>query len=435
MAIKENITQTLANKIANNIEKNNTSNLQDVWDTKTSGFGIRIGKTGATFIYKYRNKSGKSQTKTLGKIPDMTVQEARDLLDEFKPTIKSEDTATKKNKKFTVKDLCEKYLVEHQTRESTKKEDESRIKRHILPLLGNIPLYLLTAKDTMDAQKAIATCDRRIFVAGHKNPDNPHSYIKVTGGEGAAKRSMEMLKTILNFAEDQELIEKNPMNSRKFKKIKYNKKEPAYLEKDGYEQLGYLLRKYELKQHKNNVPQSVLFIKLAALTGCRKGELLNLTWNQIDFTNQCFVFPKTKTTGEQRRTFGLAAKQLLLSIRNTSSSNYIFPSANNKNAPRQDCLKALKEICKSEKNDTQSFNALSKLSLHGLRHSFSTMCNVLGISDVTREGLLGHKKGDVAFIYTHNTKETMIVAADNVSKSINDLIDAGYQKANLENNN
>lgn len=435
MTTKENITQTLVNKIANNIEKNATSNLQDVWDTKTAGFGIRIGKTGATFIYKYRNKSGKSQTKTLGKIPDMTVQEARDLLDEFKPTIKSEDTVSKRNKKLTVKDLCEKYLAEHQTRESTKRADESRIKRHILPLLGGIPLHLLTAKDIMNAQKAIATCDRRIFVAGHKNPDKPHSYVKVTGGEGAAKRGMEMLKTILNFAEDQELIEKNPMNSRKFKKIKYDKKETAYLEKDGYEQLGYLLRKHELKQCKNNVPQSVLFIKLAALTGCRKGELLNLTWDQVDFTNQCFVFPKTKTTGEQRRTFGSAAKRLLLSIRQTTSSNYVFPCANNNNAPRQDCLKALKEICKSEKANTQSFNALSKLTLHGLRHSFSTMCNVLGISDVTREGLLGHKKGDVAFIYTHNTKGTMIAGADKASESINDLIDTGYQKAELENNN
>lgn len=435
MTKKELITQTLVNKITISIEKKNTSELHDVWDTKTAGFGIRVGKTGATYIFKYRNKSGKSQTKTLGKIPGITVAQIRDILDEFKPTIKSENSVTKKNKKYTVKDLCEKYLAEHQTRESTKEEDKSRINRHILPLLANIPLHLLTAKDIMDAQTAIANGSRKIFIAGHKNQNNPHSYTRVTGGEGAAKRTMEMLKTILNFAEDQELIDENPMNSRKFKKIKYDKKETAYLETDGYEQLGFLLRKYEQKQSHNTIPQSVLFIKLASLTGCRKGELLNLTWDQVDFINQYFVFPQTKTTGEQRRIFGIAAKELLLSIRQTSTSNYVFPSANNIDAPRQDCLKALKEICKPAKANTQSFSALSKLTLHGLRHSFSTMCNVLGISDVTREGLLGHKKGSVDFIYTHNTKEIMIDSANKVSERINDLIDAGYQKAEQENIN
>ena len=56
MTKKELITQTLVNKITISIEKKNTSELHDVWDTKTAGFGIRVGKTGATYIFKYRNK-------------------------------------------------------------------------------------------------------------------------------------------------------------------------------------------------------------------------------------------------------------------------------------------------------------------------------------------------------------------------------------------
>lgn len=432
MTKQENITQTLVNKIVYNLEKGNTSELCDVWDSKTSGFGIRVGKNNASFIFKYRNKANKAQTKTFGKVTEMSVAEARNSLDVFKPTIKSDLATIKKaNKKYTVKDLCEKYLAEHQTRETTKKQDESRIERHILPTLGDIPLHLLTAKDIMNAQTAIANGDKKIVIAGHKNPNNPHSYIKVSGGQGVAKRVMEMLKTILNFAEDQELIEENPMNSRKYKKIKYNKKETAYLENNNYEELGYLLKKHEQQSNKSN--QSVLFIKLLALTGCRKGELLDLTWDRVDFTNQYFVFAKTKTTGEQKRYFGSAAKRLLVDMHQKATSDYLFPSVTKKGTHRKDCLRALKQICKTAQENKSQFDAIQKLTLHGLRHSFSTMCNTLSFPDVIREGLMGHKKGGVQYIYTHNTHKTMIAHADQVSESINTLLNTGCKKAELEN--
>ena len=433
MTEKSTISQSLVNKINQQIELG-TAQPSCVWDTKTTGFGVRIGKTSATYFYKYRDKCGRSKTHTIGRTKNISVSEARQLLDEFKPTVKLGNMPeSKKYAKFTVKEVCDKYIAEHQMRESTRVLDKSRINRHVLPIIGGIRLADLTAQDIMDLQNAIATGDKKIVIAGYKNPANPHSYIKVTGGTGCAKRVMEMLKTILNFAEDHDMIAENPMNTRKFKKIKHATKETAYLEPDGYINLGYALRQKELEQ-KDNDAQSVNVIKLLALTGCRKNELLGLTWDRVNFAQQYFSFAQTKTTdGQQNRIFGIAAKQLLEQMYAKRTNNFLFPSVTKAGTHRQDCLKALKEICKIKDNMGNLImhhtNPSSNLTLHGLRHSFATRCNDLDFSDVQIEGLLGHKKGDVEGIYAHNRSEKLIERANTVSNEIQQLLNKGAEKA------
>ncbi len=430
MATKENISQTLVNKINTKIEKC-LPQANVIWDTKTSGFGIRIGKTGATYIFKYRNKCNRCQTKTLGKTSDMSVNEARDLLDEFKPTIKSDSLIkSKKNKNFTVKDLCEKYQAEHRVRESTKRVDKSRITRHVLPIIGDIRLSDLTTEDVLKLQAAIATGDKRIVIAGHKNPNNPHSYTKVTGGTGCAKRVMEMLNAILNFGEAHDLIEKNPMSSKKFEKIIHNKKVAAYLDEESFTQFGYAIRKSELSKTKaRKDAQATDIIKLLLLTGCRKSELLGLTWDRVDMKQQCFRFAQTKTTeGEQMRVFGSAAKRLLEEMYKSKSSKYLFPSMDKdgQEIHRQDCGKALKTICASV------VGLQEKIHPHSLRHSFATQCNELDIPELQIGGLLGHSNGGVTAKYTHNRMKKLIAKADMVSESIQKLLNSGYQKAEQE---
>lgn len=430
MATKENISQTLVNKINTKIEKC-LPQANVIWDTKTSGFGIRIGKTGATYIFKYRNKCNRCQTKTLGKTSDMSVNEARALLDEFKPTIKSDSLRiSKRNRNFTVKDLCEKYQAEHRVRESTKRVDKSRITRHILPIIGDIRLSDLTTEDVMKLQAAIATGDKRIVIAGYKNPNNPHSYTMVTGGTGCAKRVMEMLNAILNFGEAHDLIEKNPMSSKKFEKINHIKKAVAYLDEESFTQLGYAIRKAELSKTKaRKEAQATDIIKLLMLTGCRKSELLGLTWDRVNLKQQYFNFAQTKTTdGEQIRVFGSAAKRLLQEMHKARSSKYLFPSIdkNGQEIHRQDCAKALKTICAS------ITGLQDKIHPHSLRHSFATQCNELDIPAIQIGGLLGHSNGGVTANYTHNRLKKLITKANTVSESIDALLTQGYHKAEQE---
>ena len=60
---------------------------------------------------------------------------------------------------------------------------------------------------------------------------------------------------------------------------------------------------------------------------------------------------------------------------------------------------------------------------HVLRHSFASMANDLGFTEITIAALIGHAKGSVTSKYVHTLDSTLIMAADTVS---------GYVKALLE---
>ncbi|OSQ60781.1 hypothetical protein MCRY_10180 [Marivita cryptomonadis] len=58
-----------------------------------------------------------------------------------------------------------------------------------------------------------------------------------------------------------------------------------------------------------------------------------------------------------------------------------------------------------------------------LRHSFASIANDLGFTEITIAALIGHAKGSVTSRYVHTLDSTLIMAADTVS---------GYIKALLE---
>jgi integrase len=67
--------------------------------------------------------------------------------------------------------------------------------------------------------------------------------------------------------------------------------------------------------------------------------------------------------------------------------------------------------------------ALWDVTPHVLRHSFASIANDLGFTEITIAALIGHAKGSVTSKYVHTLDSTLIMAADTVS---------GYVRALLE---
>jgi hypothetical protein len=60
-------------------------------------------------------------------------------------------------------------------------------------------------------------------------------------------------------------------------------------------------------------------------------------------------------------------------------------------------------------------SSLSDVTPHVLRHSFASIANDLGFTEVTIAALVGHAKGTVTSKYIHTLGTALIMAADTIS--------------------
>ena len=119
------------------------------------------------------------------------------------------------------------------------------------------------------------------------------------------------LRSMLNKAKEWNYITHNPIDDiPKDKRPKPNYKVKAILEDD---QLATLLQKLFALNENGTTIKNQLFFYLALITGARSGELIALTWSDIDYENKRIVISKdiyegNKMTLIQNRTKGMESR-------------------------------------------------------------------------------------------------------------------------------
>jgi integrase len=229
----------------------------------------------------------------------------------------------------------------------------------------------------------------------------------VRGGRGTAIRTMGLLGGIFSYAVEAGVIEHNPTHG--LRKPKYQVRDRRLSEAE-YRVLGGILRGAQESDH-YRIHADIL--RLIALTGCRRGEIINLKWSEVDIEGSCLRLIDSKE-GSSVRPVGLPVVEYLETQRLRRTGTYVFPGQGIDNAVG---------------NFPQSWKKLFKdtplwdVTPHVLRHSFASIANDLGFTEITIAALIGHAKGSVTSKYVHTLDSTLIMAADTVS---------GYVKALLE---
>ncbi len=138
-------------------------------------------------------------------------------------------------------------------------------------------------------------------------------------------------------------------------------------------------------------------------TGCRKGEALNLKWDDVDLQNDVIAIKGTKTKYDRYIPISKPLKELIGGIKKKDDCSYVF---NNNGAKIGDFKRSFHTACKNA--------GLKDLRIHDLRHVFASKMVMNGTSLYITGELLGHRTTQMTKRYSHLVPETLRKAVDDV---------------------
>lgn len=177
----------------------------------------------------------------------------------------------------------------------------------------------------------------------------------------------------------------------------------------------------DIEKIKNSYNDTFSLIYVIALyTGCRRGEILALQWEDIDYKNDEISitksvyhianapFVKTPKTKNSVRSVPLLPQLALIlqkeQIKTKAKSGYIFSNDDGTLYSYRHILNAIKKYKKNNNID---------VTPHQLRHAYATRIYELGIDDKSAQGLLGHADIQTTKnIYTHISDEKRKMTAE-----------------------
>ena len=240
------------------------------------------------------------------------------------------------------------------------------------------------------------------------------------------RKHYDLLKDAMKHAANEEKILKNPLI--KTDPIKTQKNEMNFYSIDQLRKLFSVVENDRME----------IVIKLAGMLGFRREEIAGLRWDNIDFENKIITISEARTqAGKNTITKGTKNKSSYRTLRAPDEIINLLTAIKNKQDEQKDILgEAYKDegyIMSWENGEPYRPNYLSdlfkkiiddnklpSLRLHGLRHTFSSIANDLGISLYDISKALGHSQvNTTSQIYTHLFDRTHEKAINKVADTIN----------------
>ena len=308
-------------------------------------------------------------------------------------------------------DFWYQNYVKPQIRPTTQANYEAKIYQHIIPELGKIPLNQLAQKDLQQFYARMKTGGRLIRTEqfGKGLSDS-----MVRGLHAACRSALEK-------AVQEELIRTNPAVG-----CKLPPKRGREMQVLSPEELQRFLIQAQAEGYYE------LFL-LDLCTGLRRGELLALQWDDLDFKTGTLTVnkqvyevkgqlqvsvPKTRAS-IRRLVLPPGVVEVLRAYRETVDSRWMFPS------PVKEDMPMTPGAVRRRLQIILERAGCKRIRFHDLRHTFATLSLESGMDVKTLSAMLGHVSAATTLdIYTHVTGDMQSEAAAKIDRGLGNEVRA-----------
>jgi len=361
-------------------------------DAKTTGLQVRVSSTGAkTFCIYRRVKGGKPERVTLGRYPEMTIEQARRAAADVNAAIENgEDPAKVKRahrEEPTFAEVFDLFIPGKRKRngqplsERTKTDYRDSLRIH----LSKIKDLKLSQIGRDDVRRAHATATK-------KSP-------------ASANRAVAIFSSVYNYAIDELGIYSG---SNPASKIKKNFEAP----RERFAQADEMPRLFAAMAED---PQGDFFL-LALLTGARRANLQAMRKSEINLDEGIWRIPITKNGTSQNVTLSPEAVIVLRNRIDATDSDFVFPGTGKTGHLTEPKTAWARILKKAEIED---------LRIHDLRRTLGSWQAKTGASLTIIGKSLNHKTHQATAIYAR-------LDLDPVRASVNTATTAMLQAAGVK---
>jgi integrase len=208
--------------------------------------------------------------------------------------------------------------------------------------------------------------------------------------ERTANRDLQELKSMFNRV----------TTDRRWRKVLENPVSYVKLGKERNERVRYL-DAAQISALLENAPKHLKPILVAALhTGMRRGELLGLTWEDVNFKESLLHVRESKNGEGRYIPISGELRQVLLALPSRFGGQLVFPSHLPKRKNRDDKQHPYRDV-KNSFRAALANAGISDFRWHDLRHTFASTLVMNGADLNTVRELLGHKSIKMTLRYAH----------------------------------
>ncbi len=371
------------------------------WDRELKGFGVRVYPTGGKlYLAQARGPDGpggrrKARRITVGRHPVLGAEQARQRAALIIARIKAgEDPVplplpAKHHGGPTVADLAACYLERHvevRCKPKTQRTTRSVVNRHIVPVLGRLPLQAV---------------ERRHVMALHES---------LCETPAMANMVVATLSHMYGLAGDWEMTPEDCDNPCQAIPANPERKRERFLTDAEFTRLGQVLD--EVSGNGSQISAgAVTTIRLLMLTGCRKTEIMTLPWEHVDLDRAEMRIVDGKT-GSRTVHLSPSAVGVLKALPREPGNPWVVPGAK-PGKHMTDIDGAWKSI--------RVRAGLDDVRIHDIRHSYASRALALGEGLPIIGRLLGHRQAETTARYAHLDRSAVRTSAERVAVRI-----AGY---------